>query len=267
MWLKGPDFLLKTKQKEGDTEPSFDLVNPESDPDIRPPVTSCATRVVESPLDVSHFESFSTWRSLVRTIARLIHIARSFKRERNKSKCQGWHICKGLCPEDLARAKEIIIRSLQCKAFPKVFACIQAGKETPKQSQLTRLSPYLDDAGCLRVGGRLSKADIVSDERNPLIIPHGQHLTTLLIRYYHQQVQHQGRHFTEGADSQVHRNQWPMGMVVKTFPSHNGKFLQQQIYIPCDSLLANISMCLELQSAMFKSLPGSRERSPTYGLN
>lgn len=41
-----------------------------------------------------------------------------------------------------------IIHSLQYKAFPEVFACIRAGKEIPKKSQLRRLSPYLDDAGC-----------------------------------------------------------------------------------------------------------------------
>ncbi|KAK1877878.1 Callose synthase 5 [Dissostichus eleginoides] len=48
MWLKSPDFLLKPKQKDDDTEPSFNLVNPASDPDICPQVTSCATQGSES---------------------------------------------------------------------------------------------------------------------------------------------------------------------------------------------------------------------------
>lgn len=34
---------------------------------------------------------------------------------------------------------------------------------------------------------------------NPLILSGRSHITTLLIRQYHSQVQHQGRHFTEGA--------------------------------------------------------------------
>lgn len=37
------------------------------------------------------------------------------------------------------------------------------------------------------------------EEKHPLIIPSRHHVATLLIRYYHEQVQHQGRHFTEGA--------------------------------------------------------------------
>ncbi|KAI4824169.1 hypothetical protein KUCAC02_012705 [Chaenocephalus aceratus] len=32
-------------------------------------------------------------------------------------------------------------------------------------------------------------------------------------------------------DSQVHRNQWPMGMVVKTFPSHDGKVRKIEVKV------------------------------------
>lgn len=198
-WLKGPDFLLKPAKNEVEHEASFDLVDPDSDIELRPLVTSCVTHVSEPPLNPRLFESFSSWRALTRTIARLIHIANSFRQKNGKNSCQGWHTCNRLCPEDLVKAKGVIIRNLQCEAFPEVFKCIKEGKGIPKQSCLRKLSPYLDDAGLLRVGGRLSRADLESEERNPLIIPRHHHLTTLLIRYHHQQVQHQGRHFTEGA--------------------------------------------------------------------
>lgn len=199
MWLKGPGFLLKSRKAKVDNEESFDLINPESDPEIRPLLKSYATQVTDSTLNPSRFESFSSWRSLLRTVSRLIHITSSFKKECSKRDCRGWHLCKNLCPAELSKAKTVIIHSLQHQAFPEVFACIQANKEIPKQSRLQRLSPYLDNSGCLRVGGRLSKADLENDERNPLIIPGHHHITTLLIRHYHEQVQHQGRHFTEGA--------------------------------------------------------------------
>ena len=35
-------------------------------------------------------------------------------------------------------------------------------------------------------------------EKNPLIIPGHNHIATLLVWYYHENVKHQGRHFTEG---------------------------------------------------------------------
>lgn len=97
MWLKGPDFLLKSAKIVADT--SFDLVNPGSDPEIRPLLTSFATHVAESLLNPRRFESFSSWRSLLRAVSRLIHIANSFKRVNGKTDCLGWHMCKGLSPE------------------------------------------------------------------------------------------------------------------------------------------------------------------------
>ena len=72
-----------------------------------------------------------------------------------------------------------------------------------KRSTLIDLDPILDSDGVLRIGGRLGNADISSGERNPIIIPHHLHITTLLIRHYHEKVRHQGRHFTEGAIRQA----------------------------------------------------------------
>lgn len=197
MWLKGPDFLLRAHAKE--TKCCFELLSPDSDPEIRPTVMAFATRLIDSFLDPSRFESFSTWTSLLRAIARLVHITRCFKGNAYGSKCRGWHICKNIAPEDYGKAKSVILSCLQHKTYPEVFACIEAQKEIPKQNPLRNLSPYKDDADCLRVGGRLSQADMQNDEVHPFIIPGKHHVSTLLVQHYHQQVQHQGRHFTEGA--------------------------------------------------------------------
>ncbi|KAI3371937.1 hypothetical protein L3Q82_006805 [Scortum barcoo] len=56
-YIYGPDFLLKPDKDGADAESSFDLVNPDSDPEVRSLVMSCATQVVESPLDPRRFES------------------------------------------------------------------------------------------------------------------------------------------------------------------------------------------------------------------
>lgn len=141
VWLKGPDFLFKLDKDVADVESSFSLANPNSDPEVHRLMTSCATWLVESLLDPRCFESFSSWRSLLRTTSMLIHRANTFKQDDSTSSCQSWHTCQGPHPEDLAKAKNVIIRSLQFKAFPKLNACIQVGKEIPKQSRLNKLSP------------------------------------------------------------------------------------------------------------------------------
>ncbi|KAI4897606.1 hypothetical protein NFI96_009504 [Prochilodus magdalenae] len=176
---------------------SFDLVDPSSDSDVRPQISCHLNRVTSDKLDPTRFGKFSSWRSLNRAVARLVHVAHSFTQGIT---CQGWHIHEGPCPtEDLEEARNIIIRAVQQDAFAETLECIRGGIAIPKQSPLLSLCPYLDSAGILRLGGRLSKANLDGKEVSPVILPGQSHVTTLLIRYYHEQVQHQGRHLTEGA--------------------------------------------------------------------
>ena len=71
-------------------------------------------------------------------------------------------------------------------------------------SSLYRLDPFLDNEGILRVGGRLHKATTPFDEKHPAIIPKSSHITTLLIRQVHGEVQrHQGRGMTHNAIRQA----------------------------------------------------------------
>ncbi|KAI4896990.1 hypothetical protein NFI96_001373, partial [Prochilodus magdalenae] len=195
-WLCGPPFLLTSTEVEP-APSSFDLVDPSSDSDVRPQITCHLNRVTSDKLDPTRFEKFSSWRSLNRAVARLVHVAHSFTQGNT---CQGWHIHEGPCPtEDLEEARNIIIRAVQQDAFTETLECIRGGIAIPKQSPLLSLCPYLDTAGILRIGGRLSKANLDGKEVSPVILPGQSHVTTLLIRHYHEQVQHQGRHLTEGA--------------------------------------------------------------------
>nr|XP_020483745.2 uncharacterized protein LOC109978925 [Labrus bergylta] len=195
-WLSGPAFLLKGTELET-SPPSFDLVEPSSDVDIRPQITCLTTEAATDGLDIKRFERFSSWRSLTRAIARLQHVASSFKKDSN---CKGWHIHEGPCPkEDLDKAKTIIVGSLQQIAFTEELECVKKGMDIRKQSPLYNLCPYIDSPGLLRIGGRLSNARLCEDEICPLILPGQNHITTLLIQHYHEQVHHQGRHITEGA--------------------------------------------------------------------
>ncbi|XP_057694376.1 uncharacterized protein LOC130917223 [Corythoichthys intestinalis] len=68
-----------------------------------------------------------------------------------------------------------------------------------RKETLMKLNPVLDKDGLLRIGGRLSSAELNEDEKHPLIIPSSSHVATLLVRHFHEQSAHQGRHITEGA--------------------------------------------------------------------
>ena len=67
-------------------------------------------------------------------------------------------------------------------------------------SPIISLSPYLDQHGIIRVGRRLSKmSENLDIHVNPIIIPKKHFIAVLLTRHFHELVQHQGRHITEGA--------------------------------------------------------------------
>ncbi|XP_073469696.1 uncharacterized protein [Aquarana catesbeiana] len=200
IWFSGPSFLYQPHCEQTDTANVYPLIEPEADPEIRPEITSFSTKASEATLHSHCFDRFSCWRILVKTLARLIHVAKTFRRETNSDQVRRWEsFHEQVNLVELAQAKSVIISSVQNKHFQKEIDCIKKQKTFPKQSRLRRLSPFLDKNGLLRVGGRLSLAELSEEEKQPVIIPYDHHVATLLVRYYHKQVVHQGRHVTEGA--------------------------------------------------------------------
>lgn len=55
----------------------------------------------------------------------------------------------------------------------------------------------------MRVSGRLRRSDLNFDEKHPILLPKGHHLSTLLIRHHHEKFRHQGRQITHGAVRQA----------------------------------------------------------------
>ncbi|XP_055367455.1 uncharacterized protein LOC114862962 [Betta splendens] len=198
-WFTGPDFLRKTPVEETQPSPSFELIEPETDVEIRPEVRTCATFLDSKVLTSERFQRFSTFTSLVRSIASLIHIAKSYNHSVQNSKCKGWHICNlPHTQEERDQAKDVIFKATQISAFAKERAALHTNKMIPTNSCLRTLNPILDN-GLLVLGGRLKYSGLTSVEKNPIILPKRNHISVLLTRYYHEQVKHQGRHLTEGA--------------------------------------------------------------------
>eukprot|EP00112_Aurelia_sp_Birch-Aquarium-sp1_P007310 Seg1796.7 transcript_id=Seg1796.7/GoldUCD/mRNA.D3Y31 product="hypothetical protein" protein_id=Seg1796.7/GoldUCD/D3Y31 len=127
--------------------------------------------------------------------------------------------------EKLQAAEKIILKGVQCEAFSKEHEVLrnlskpgeelrrdQAGKrkdEIKKTSSLYRLDPFLDEDDILRVGGRVKRANVPLGLKNPVILPRKAHVTTLIIRYYHNKVNHIGRGITHNEIRQ--RGYWIIG--------------------------------------------------------
>ena len=195
-WLVGPKFLLKDTVVQDQNE--FPLISPDSDVELRKPVKTLATNVSSPILGTKRFERFSSWKRLVRSVARLRHIAASYG---GRNKCSGWHICKGSqTVQQFEDSANLIIREVQREVYGSEILALKENKPLPKNSPIVSLNPFLGSDEILRVGGRLKNAPVlISREKHPVIIPGKHHIAKLIVLQFHEEVQHQGRLFTEGA--------------------------------------------------------------------
>lgn len=101
--------------------------------------------------------------------------------------------------DDLADAQLYWIQLVQAEHYRKELAAIERRHPLPPRGELTRLSPFLDPRGILRVGGRLRNAPLSPDQKHPVILPSASRLTRLVIEAYHRRTLHGGVQQTLGA--------------------------------------------------------------------
>ena len=181
-WLNGPRGFHYEQMEDS---ASYALVPPDSDSEVQVRKTTVDVR----PMLGSHrFEQFSSWISLLKAMTYLLSVARTHHSD-----------VSDVSNHTRASRREsqmFIIRTVQREVFSEEVHALEAGRPLPKDSKILSLSPYLDDCGVLRVGGRIREANMSSLEMNPIIVPN-HHIAVLLTRYFHERVYHQGRTFTE----------------------------------------------------------------------
>ncbi|KAL6455670.1 hypothetical protein MHYP_G00355210 [Metynnis hypsauchen] len=110
------DFLRFLWYQNNDMAKTYDLVNPAADSEIRPQVTANLMHIPEDTMQPKRFERFSKLSTLIRAIAHLIHIARTFSHSTLTSSCRSWHICQPSV-EEKAQAKVCILKSVQKECY------------------------------------------------------------------------------------------------------------------------------------------------------
>ena len=227
IWFKGPDFLWHKEPISKEIVEVFPSGAPSlqsDDPEVRKDTRVSATDISdngressrkanEPHLGCARFSRFSTWNSLKRAVATLMTKvdALKLKQARRSTDAEPEYNPENTSRKptlhDLQRAEKLILRTLQRENFPDELHCLKSASKdnqkppvcVKKKSPTYQLSPFLDDDGLIRVGGRLQRADIDLGGRHPILLPKDNHVSRLLIRHFHQEVQHQGRHTTFAA--------------------------------------------------------------------
>jgi hypothetical protein len=106
------------------------------------------------------------------------------------------HPIEPLSADELREAEIWLLRRDQSICFAKEITVLEKqqtglGKTktrkmlVSKSSPLYPLSPFMDDEGLVRLGGRLERSPLSYDCRHPIILGKGSHLAALLIRRSH----------------------------------------------------------------------------------
>ena len=88
--------------------------------------------------------------------------------------------------QEMQLAEMNLIKYIHRQRFPEI-SVLKSGKGLKKGSSFYKLDPILVD-NILRVGGRLTNADLAFDLKHPIILPESCHLISLIIYEIHSTV-------------------------------------------------------------------------------
>ena len=184
-WWDGPEFLKGTNGTwpEQNNPP---LTLHSDDPEVRNVTLIMNVQLPESVLpDPARFSSWLRYKRIVAWVNRFIKNLKSAvaKSEKDNSHLNGQEI-------ELASTK--ILLESQRKSFMEDIRMVASTGLVHSASILRGLSPFLDEKGILRVGGRLSRAPVSEMTRHPIILGSNDEVTRLIIHDAHQRVLHAG---------------------------------------------------------------------------
>ncbi|XP_075241602.1 uncharacterized protein LOC142336577 [Convolutriloba macropyga] len=180
LWLQPPDFL-STPQDSW-------IFAEDSDPHI------CATQATQLQTPVVEVEKFSTWSRLLNSTRMVFQAIRRSKAEvRTRRQNESPETSNNdSFASDEKRARNYLIIMSQNELFSGTISALLKGDNLEKGDKLMPFTPFLDDEGLLRVGGRLNKAPLTYSWKHPLVLHSRSKIARLLIEKAHDDCGHQG---------------------------------------------------------------------------
>ena len=137
------------------------------------------TSVSETRAYFPNPEKFSSWTRFRRVLAWICRFVENCKRKAE------YRVLSSLTTAEIHNAEMIAVRKSQRDSFHLDIEALRANKRLPVRSKLSALHPHVDEAECLRVGGRLRKAPVPEETRHPLILDPKHEITRLIVNHNH----------------------------------------------------------------------------------
>ena len=184
LWWQGPEWL---SQEPGAWPSRTDWRRKNKDlPELRTVVMTIAPHKDEQP-DNTLIHLYSSHTRLLRITTWCMRFSYNLRKPVEERR-----LSPLLTPQELRQVEVIFIQQSQSRSFPEERDCLQKGKDMPRKSVLLQRRPFLDEDRLLRVGGRLRRIELATDQKHPIILHRKDHLTTLIARQVHLQNMHVG---------------------------------------------------------------------------
>ena len=186
-WFRGPAFLYTDE----DTWTVMEVGElSEEDKEIRQKsiyvsLISAINTINSETIDMKRF---SDWTRVKRVAGWVVRFAQNILRRK-----EDWILDNDLDLEELKTAETMLVKDAQQSSFSSEVETLVAGGDLPDSNKLSSLSPFVDEEGVLRVGGRLRYIPIPSEAQHPVILPRCHEITRLIIEWLHKKNGHVGR--------------------------------------------------------------------------
>lgn len=186
LWWNGPSWLSKSPifWPARDNTPSNDI-----DMEDRPSLL----HIVSSKVLPSYWKLLDRYSSLIRLLRITSICRRVFARCRQ---IKNSSLIYPITPEELQQSIHFWVGIVQQVWYASELKAISNGVQMKNSNSLIRLTPFLDNKGLLRVGGRLQNSQLDPDTKHPLILPRNSPLSSLIILDAHQKTLHGGTQLT-----------------------------------------------------------------------
>ena len=177
LWWHGPSFLMDPLFSSNSLQHETFSTSEEEAP--------LRVNIVSSLPDfwVSFSERFSKFNRLIRSLSYIIRFTKNSRKITIPSST--------LTAEETKFASNFIISKIQHAYFSNEITSLKSGKHFSKNSKVRSLTPFLDENGLLRVGGRLQQVSLDKFNPQPYLLPKC-HFSDMLIRKTHLENCHCG---------------------------------------------------------------------------
>lgn len=169
-WFEGPRWL-----KGSESEWPNEVTQLIQVPELR---KNTCLMTVSNELEM--FKKHSSFSKILRIIAYCLRWRRNSK-----------HVST-LTTAEISEAEIRLLKLLQATEFTDELRVIKENKILTGRSRIVSLSPFADENGLIRVGGRLQKAQLTFSQRHPILLPSRHWLTDRIIRETHERYHHVG---------------------------------------------------------------------------